>query len=171
LGLASERVREAPENAATLFEEAATELSLAIDELRELSHGIQPTRLTAFGLATAVTGVAESSRIPVELLGLPTMRLDDTAEATAYYVVAEAITNAQKHARASLIRVRMRVAPGTLRVEVVDDGVGGATESAGSGLQGLRDRVEAIGGRFEVDSTPGRGTRIAAAIPTATASS
>jgi signal transduction histidine kinase len=171
LGLASERAREAPENAATLFEEAATELSLAIDELRELSHGIQPTRLTEFGLATAVTGVGESSRIPVELLGLPTMRLDDTAEATAYYVVAEAITNAQKHARASLIRVRMRVAPGILRVEVVDDGVGGATENGGSGLQGLRDRVEAIGGRFEVDSTPAHGTRITAAIPTATASS
>jgi signal transduction histidine kinase len=169
LELASERVREAPEDAATLFEEAATELSLAIDELRELSRGMQPTRLTEFGLATAVKGVAESSRIPVEVLALPAMRLDDTAEATAYYVLAEAITNAQKHARASSIRVSMRLVSGALRLEVVDDGVGGAIEGAGSGLQGLRDRVEATGGTFEVDSTRARGTRVAAAIPAAEA--
>jgi signal transduction histidine kinase len=171
LSLAAERVQDAPEDAAELFDEAATELEIAIDELRELSHGIQPTRLTEFGLATALAGVAACSKIPVELSGLPSMRLDDTAEATAYYVVAEAITNAHKHARASSIQVSTRMGPGVLRVEVVDDGVGGAIEQAGSGLQGLRDRVEAIGGRFEVESAPGRGTWIAAAIPAAKAGS
>jgi signal transduction histidine kinase len=103
--------------------------------------------------------------VAIEVVELPSTRLDDAAEATAYYVVAEAITNAQKHARASSIRVRAGVVPGVLHIEVVDDGIGGAAESSGVGLQGLRDRVEAIGGRFAVDSPVGRGTRVFAVIP------
>ncbi len=96
---------------------------------------------------------------------LPSTRLDDVAEATAYYVVAEAVTNAQKHAHAASIWVRVATERGILHVQVVDDGVGGAAENLGSGLQGLRDRVEAIGGTFEVDNGAAGGTRIAVAIP------
>jgi signal transduction histidine kinase len=103
--------------------------------------------------------------VPIELRELPSIRFDKSAEATAYYVVAEAITNAQRYAHASSISVRAAVAQRSLRVEIVDDGVGGAAESRGSGLQGLRDRVEAIGGTFDVDSAQGRGTRVAAAMP------
>ena len=96
------------------------------------------------------------------------MRLDDTAEATAYFVFAEAVTNAQKYARASTIWVRATVVGGVLRIEVVDDGIGGAVQSPGSGLQGLSDRVEAVGGGLTIDSIAGHGTQIAAAIPVAT---
>ena len=104
--------------------------------------------------------------MPVELRrAAVATRLDDTVEATAYYVVAEAVTNAQKHAHASSIRVRIADGADVLLVEVVDDGVGGAAEGSGLGLRGLRDRVEAIGGTFAVDSPAGRGTRVAAAIP------
>jgi signal transduction histidine kinase len=147
------------------MEQAEAELALAIDELRELAHGIHPTLLTRGGLATALEKIAGHSMDRVELVELPTIRTDPVAEATAYYVFAEAVTNAQKHARASLIRVRAAVADGVLEIEIVDDGVGGAAESAGLGLQGLRDRVEGTGGSFKVDSAPGRGTRISAAIP------
>jgi signal transduction histidine kinase len=167
LGLASEQSRESPEGAAAAFDDAGTELSLAIDELRELAHGIHPTVLTEFGLAEAIRRLAAHSTVPIQLHELPPTRLDDTSEATAYYVVAEAVTNAQKHAQASWIEVRAAAAKGVLHVAVVDDGVGGAAEGLGLGLQGLRDRVEAIGGSFEVDSAGGRGTRIAAAIPVA----
>jgi signal transduction histidine kinase len=165
LGLASERVRRAPEEAQGLFEDAETELTLAIDELRELAHGIHPPMLTKFGLARAIMGLAERSTVPVEVLQLPTTHLEDTVEATTYYVVAEAITNAQKYAHASSIRVRAVVTHGSLHIQVMDDGIGGATEGPGSGLEGLRDRVEAIGGTFEVDSATGYGTRIVAAVP------
>ncbi|HEY6397389.1 MAG TPA: MASE1 domain-containing protein [Solirubrobacteraceae bacterium] len=165
LGLASEQVQGAPEEAPRLFEEAKRELSLAIDELRELAHGIHPPMLTQYGLAKAIWSLAERSTVPVRVLELPAMRLDDTVEATTYYVVAEALTNAQKYAHSSSIRVRAVVTHRILHIEVVDDGIGGATESPGSGLQGLRDRVEAIGGTFEVHSAPGFGTRIVAAVP------
>jgi signal transduction histidine kinase len=167
--LAAEHAQEAPEDAAALFERAETELSLAIGELRELAHGIHPDVLTDRGLAHAIESIAARSTVPIHLRGLPATRFAASAEATAYYVVAEAVTNAQRYAGASSIWVRVAVAHRSLHVEVVDDGIGGALESAGSGLLGLRDRVEAIGGRFEVDSVPGRGTRVAAAIPAAVA--
>jgi len=169
LGLAAEQAQQAPRQSAPLFKKAETELLLAIDELRELAHGIHPPMLTDLGLAYTIKNVAARSTVPVKLLELPSTRLDDTAEATAYYVIAEAITNAQKHAHAASIWVRATVGPGTLHVEVLDDGDGGAAESLGLGLQGLRDRVEAIGGTFAVDSLTGRGTRIAAEIPAAPA--
>jgi signal transduction histidine kinase len=167
VGLAAERARQAPDQAGTLFGEVDAELSVAIDELRELAHGIHPPMLTDLGLAYTIRNLAARSSVPVELLELPSRRLDDTAEATVYYVFAEAITNAQKHARASSIRGRVVDSPGFLEVEIVDDGIGGAAESSGLGLQGLRDRVEAIGGTFAVDSPAGRGTRVAAVIPAA----
>jgi signal transduction histidine kinase len=169
LEIASERARQEPGLAAAAIGEAQTELSLAIDELRKLAHGIHPAVLTRFGLARAIETVAERSTVPIEVLELPLTRVDPAAEATAYYVFVEALTNAQKHAHASSIWVRAAVARRTLHIEIVDDGVGGAVESGNFGLQGLRDRVEGIGGMFELDSVPAGGTRVAAAIP-ATAS-
>ena len=144
---------------------AQTEVVAAIEELRDLVHGIRPAALRQFGLARAIEGVAARSSTPVELIEVPEFRLDETAETTAYYVVLEAVANAQRHAHASVIRIEARVSGQTLRVAVEDDGVGGVTEQDGLGLQGLRDRVEATGGEFEVHSEPGRGTRVRASIP------
>ena len=165
LRLATEYAREAPERAAVVLAAAETEVSLAIDELRDLAQGIQPAVLTERGLGYAIESIAARSTVPIELGELPSTRLDESAEATAYYVVAEAVTNAQRYAHASSISVRAAVVQRSLRVEIADDGVGEASESRGSGLQGLRDRVEAVGGTFAVESPPGRGTRVAAAIP------
>jgi signal transduction histidine kinase len=165
LDRAAEEARDDPERTAGLFAGASEEVTLAIDELRALAHGIHPAVLTDLGLADAIKVVAGRSAVPVRLLALPSVRLTDTVEATAYFVVAEAVTNAQKHASASRIAVRATVAGDVLRVAVADDGVGGAAASAGSGLEGLRDRVEAIGGSLAVTSVAGRGTHIAAVIP------
>jgi signal transduction histidine kinase len=165
LGIAAERAREDPGVAVPMIEDAQSELFVAIDELRELARGIHPTALTRYGLSKAIESIAEQAPVAIDLVELPSRRVDLQAEATAYYLFAEAITNAQRHAQASRIRARVTVHRGTLEMEIVDDGIGGATEGAGHGLEGLRDRVEAIGGVFVVDSVRGRGTRIAAAIP------
>jgi len=165
LGLAANEARRAPETAAASFETAHDELLVAIDELRELVQGIQPAALRQFGLASAVEDVAARSVTPIELLELPRVRLDETTEATAFYLIREAVTNAERYAGASAIRVRAHLGASSLTVEVEDDGVGGAFERNDRGLQGLRDRVEAIGGKFELDSEPGAGTRVRAEIP------
>jgi signal transduction histidine kinase len=165
LGIAAERAHDAHEQGAPDLQYAGTQVALAIDELRELAHGIHPEALTSDGLASAISGIAARSPLLITVVELPSTRFDDTAEATAYYVFAEAVSNALKHARASSIRVRATARTGTLDLEVVDDGLGGAIERAGGGLTGLRGRVEALGGTFEVDSSRGQGTRIAAAIP------
>jgi signal transduction histidine kinase len=167
LRLAAERVESAPDDATQLIEAAEGELQVAFDELRELSQGIHPTVLTDLGLATAIRSVAARSIQPIALLELPASRVDGTAEGIAYFVFTEAVTNAQKHASASTIGVRAWVADGTLRIEVSDDGEGGAAERSGSGLSGLRDRVEDYGGTFSVDSVAGRGTRVSAQLPLA----
>jgi signal transduction histidine kinase len=167
LRLAAESASQAPGRAASYLEAAETEVSLAIEELRELAQGIHPAVLTARGLAAAVEAIAARSAVPIELRGMPWIRSDEGTEATAYYVIAEAVTNAQKYADASRIWVRVGAAGDGVHVEIDDDGVGGAIESSGSGLEGLRDRVEATGGAFSVNSTPGRGTRVAALIPVA----
>ena len=153
--LATARVesRRNPERAPGLFEDAETHLLIAIDELRDLAHGIHPTILTDLGLAEAIRSLTDGSPVRIRLLELPADRLDSTAEATAYYVVAEALTNAQRHARATAITIRVIESGRYLRIEVGDDGVGGADERTGSGLQGLRDRVEAVGGVVRVAST------------------
>ena len=144
---------------------ARAELGAALDELRELAHGLHPAVLTTHGLGTALQAVVSRSHVPVEL----EVDLDDrppaAVEAATYYVVAESLANAQKHAQASSIRVEVLSAEASLVVRVTDDGVGGAETSAGSGLVGLADRVEALGGEIEVASPPGAGTRIAARIP------
>ena len=145
--------------------DAAQELQLAIDELRELAHGDHPSQLTALGFGGALDRLAERSTIPMEVLEVPAVRVDAAAEATAYYVVAEAVSNAQKYAHASSLQVRARWTRGALHVEVVDNGVGGAVEQPGSGLEGLRNRVAAMDGALHVASPPGIGTRIVASIP------
>ncbi len=164
LGVVSERVRESPDEATRALLEARTEVSQAIDELRDLAHGIQPRMLAQFGLARAIESFAERSIIPVDTGDLPAARFDPSVETTAYFVLAEALTNAYKHAHASSIRIRARAHARSLWIEVVDDGVGGVVES-GFGLQGLRDRVEATGGTLAITSPPGAGTRIMAEIP------
>jgi signal transduction histidine kinase len=160
-----ERAQRSPQDGPALFAEAEHELTLAIEELRELAHGISPISPAGGGLASALTALAARSPIPVRLVALPKRRLDPVAEATAFYVIAESVTNAQRYARPSVIRVTATHAHGALVVEVYDDGAGGAVERPGSGLEGLRDRVEAIGGTFAVESRLRHGTRVSAVIP------
>jgi signal transduction histidine kinase len=145
------------------------ELAGAIEELRELAHGIHPAALREHGLAYALEGMARRSPVPVRLQ-VPAERCDSTAEITAYFIVSEALANAHKHADATVIDVRVTASRNVLRVEVADDGRGHADERTGSGLQGLRDRVEAIGGSFAVESRAGRGTLIVALLPCCVAS-
>jgi signal transduction histidine kinase len=165
LGLdAADAEHEAPA-LAPRFEAATEEVHEAIEELRQLARGLLPVVLSDFGLAAALRDVAGRSPVPIRFAALPQVRLDRTTEATAYFVVLEAVTNAQKHALASSIVVHAEVNGHELRVRVADDGVGHATASRGSGLEGLRDRVEAIGGTLQVDSPAGGGTLIAARIP------
>jgi signal transduction histidine kinase len=167
LRLAEDEVRagSTPDRAADLLGDVEKQLQLAYDELREFAHGIHPSLLTNLGIGAAVKSIAARCVVPVELGELPSRRFDETVEAIAYYVVAEATTNAQKYANASLIRIRVGEVDHGLKVEVADDGVGGATEQVGSGLGGLRDRVEAIGGVFGVFSRRPSGTRVSAWIP------
>jgi signal transduction histidine kinase len=165
LATARQEAQRKPELAPGLFEDAETHLLIAIDELRDLAHGIHPTILTDLGLVEAIRSLSDGSPVPIRLLELPAGRLDSTAEATAYYVVAEALTNAQRHANAKQITIRVLESGRYLRIEVGDDGVGGADERLGSGLQGLRDRVEALGGMLRVASGAGRGTLVRADIP------
>jgi signal transduction histidine kinase len=161
----AERAHVHPEAAARMFDDTAYELSLAIDELRELAHGIHPAALHDHGLAGALRAIARRSALPIRLLELPDARLDPTAEATAYYVVSEAIANSRKYASASSVSVRATMSHGVLHVDLSDDGIGGAHATPGSGLQGLHDRVEAIGGTLEIESPSGMGTTIRATIP------
>jgi signal transduction histidine kinase len=163
--LAAEQARETPSRAEALFEDATAELSQAIDELRELAHGDRPAVLVGQGLAAAMRDLAERSTIETELEEVPASRLPENVEAAAYFVLAEAVANAQKHARAASIHVRAGLAHGFLHLSIADDGIGGAVETEGSGLQGLRDRVEALGGTFALESPAGEGTRLLATIP------
>ncbi|HEY3333616.1 MAG TPA: histidine kinase [Candidatus Limnocylindrales bacterium] len=144
---------------------AGTELREAIEELRELAHGLDPAILRESGLGPAVRSLAERcptpTRVRIEFDG----RLARPIEATAYFVVAEALTNVTKHASATAVAVSLRLDGGHLLVEVEDDGLGGASAASGSGLRGLADRVAAAGGRFDLGSVAGRGTRVAAVLP------
>lgn len=144
----------------------AGEVTEVIDELREISRGIYPASLSRGGLASAVRTLARRSPLPIELDIRTEARLTDAVQAAGYYVVAEAVTNAAKHASASEVRVTLEDRDAMLRVSVRDDGAGGADPADGSGLMGLRDRVEALGGRLEITSVPGEGTLIVAEIPT-----
>jgi signal transduction histidine kinase len=165
LGLAESKVDQEPSTAVELLHGARDELRQALAELRELARGIHPAVLTERGLYYALTGLAE--RAPVEVV--LDLHLDSrppaAVEAAAYYVVAEALANVAKYAEATTARVSARMDDERLRVEVADDGVGGADPSAGSGLRGLDDRVQAFGGSLRVISHQGHGTRILAELP------
>ncbi|MBE2319220.1 PAS domain S-box protein [Solirubrobacter sp. CPCC 204708] len=146
--------------------QASEELAHALQELRELARGIHPAVLTERGLEPAVRAVADRAPVPVELSVELEERLDGPVEAAAYYVVSEALANIAKYAQAKLVQVTIsRSDVAGLRIEVVDDGVGGADPSGGSGLRGLADRVEALSGQLSIDSPPGLGTTLRADIP------
>jgi signal transduction histidine kinase len=149
-----------------LLTAAADELQSAIDELRELARGVHPAILTEEGLAAALESLAYRS--PLQLsLDVCEERLPAQAEATAYFVACEALTNITKHAHATKASISARRRNGTLVVEVTDDGTGGARIENGSGLRGLNDRVEAVGGRLTIESPAGGGTHLVAEIPCA----
>jgi signal transduction histidine kinase len=150
---------------AKAVDEAAGELRSAIAELRELARGIHPAILTEAGLGAAITALAERSTVPATVTALPERRLAAEVEATAYFVVSEALANAAKYANATTANVAASVDSSTLRVEVGDDGGGGADSARGTGLRGLQDRVAAVGGRLTIDSPLGGGTRVVAEIP------
>jgi signal transduction histidine kinase len=144
---------------------ARGELDHALAELRELARGIHPSVLSDRGLDAALQGLARRAPLPVEFRGTPADRLPDRVESVAYFVVAEALTNVAKYARATHASVNVRRQDGQVLVEITDDGVGGANPATGSGLRGLLDRVAAVGGRLELDSPSGQGTTVRAAIP------
>jgi signal transduction histidine kinase len=164
LHLISRRLESAPDAVPALLEAAQTELALALEEIRELVRGLHPRVLSDHGLGPALRALAERALVPVELVELPEERFAPSLEAAIYYVCAEALANAAKHAAASVVTVRVARECGCTIVEVADDGVGGADPN-GSGLRGLADRVAAFGGQFAVSSVPGAGTALRAEFP------
>lgn len=158
------QVTSAPEQAVSVLEEAAHDLTEAIAELRELARGLHPAILTDHGLGPALRGLAERAPLPVTVHNDLPGRLPPPVEAAAYFVVAEALTNAVKHAHAGEVIVSVELADGSLAVAVADDGIGGVASGEGTGLRGLADRVEAISGHLAVTSDA-RGTRVTASIP------
>lgn len=157
--------RAADPASALLLEELAGELESAIAELRELARGIHPSVVSESGLPTALAALARRAPVPVGLdVALPG-RYDDTVEATVYYVAAEALTNVARYAQASQVTLTAFEAGDALHLEVRDDGVGGARIGTGSGLRGLRDRVEALDGALVVESPAGGGTRVIVRVP------
>jgi len=139
-----------------------------LDALVEIARGIHPAILSQGGLAAALKGLARRSAVPVELHAQIEGLLPDEVEVAAYYVAAEALTNVAKHARAAVVHMEVTTDDGTLTLMVRDDGVGGADPGGGSGLVGLHDRVEALGGSITIDSVAGEGTCVAVTLPLAT---
>jgi signal transduction histidine kinase len=149
----------------TEIADAAAELMGAIDDLREISRGIHPTILSTAGLGPALRALGRRSAVPVEMNVRVDGRLSEPVEVGAYYVVSEMLANAAKHARASVVEVDAEAFRGTLKVRVRDNGIGGADPARGSGLLGLKDRIEALGGTFSVHSPVGRGTTASCELP------
>ena len=165
LGLAEARFASDPESAVKLIAQAREEAQAAVKELRELARGIHPAVLSDRGLGAALEALASRAPVPVEVSGVPECPLAHEIEACAYFVTAEALTNVAKYAHASSAWVELTLEDGRLRVQVRDDGVGGADPTTGTGLRGLRDRVDALDGELEVDSPPGGGTIVTAEVP------
>ncbi len=158
--------RELSDDARGELEGVLTELRAGLAELRDLARGLHPAVLTDRGLERALTTLAAHATVPVELrVALPGPRLAMPVEAAAYFTVCEALTNVAKHARATRVWVNVELLDDHLSVEVGDDGAGGADLSAGSGLQGLRDRIAAVNGQLTIDSQPGAGTVLRARLP------
>jgi PAS domain S-box-containing protein len=165
LHLVKRRLETEPATVPELIEAAQTELTLALEEIRELVRGLHPRLLSDRGLGPALSGLAERAVLPVEIAEMPQERLPPAVEAAAYYIVAEALANAAKYSQATQVTVRVSTGEDCTFVEVVDDGVGGADPGAGSGLRGLSDRVAALGGELALSSEPGRGTGLRARLP------
>jgi signal transduction histidine kinase len=163
LKLVSRALQREDDSAPRLVAEALAHAKRANVELRDLAHGILPAVLTRGGLRAGVDALASRMPMPVDNQ-VAVGSLPDSVEATAYFVVAEALTNVAKHARAERAAVTARIEDGTLVVVVSDDGVGGARPD-GSGLLGLADRLAVLGGRLRVETLPDGGTLVAAAIP------
>jgi signal transduction histidine kinase len=165
LGMARDRVAGVDPELESLIESASKEAREALIELRELARGIHPAVLTETGLAGAMQALAERSPIATTIVTVPSERFPAAIEATAYFVVSEALSNVAKHSTAAGAAVTIRKLSDRLVVLVSDDGNGGARPEAGSGLRGLADRVASVGGVLRVDSPPGFGTRLEADIP------
>jgi signal transduction histidine kinase len=163
LRLAQLRLRQGSDGVRALVDEALEHAEQATSELRELAHGILPAVLTRGGLKAGVSALASRMQVPVDTDVTPE-RFPEPVEATAYFVLAEALTNVAKHARAGRAAIVVTSGEGRLELQVRDDGVGGATED-GSGLLGMRDRLAALDGRLRIESPPGGGTLVAATIP------
>jgi PAS domain S-box-containing protein len=166
LRVALDRLDRDPGAARELLAVGADELAIALEELRELARGLHPALLTEQGLGAALESLARRTPVPVEIVETPAERLAEPIEVAAYYLIAEALTNVAKYAQATTARVRVAEAGDEVVVQVSDDGVGGADAARGSGLQGLADRVAALGGRLELTSPIGSGTTVSAEIPT-----
>jgi signal transduction histidine kinase len=156
----------ADHDAADLLRLALDEVGEAHAELRDLARGLHPVALSERGLRSAVESVAVGCGLPVTL-DIADEDLPAHVELASYFLVSEALTNASKYAGPSRVHVRIGAEPGTVLVEIADDGRGGADPAAGTGLRGLADRIEALGGRLEVHSPPGAGTRVSARLPLA----
>jgi len=165
LGMAESRIRADPALAEKLLASAKEELSLGLGELRELARGIHPGVLSDHGLGVALESLAARATVPIDLdVGLAD-RPPEPVEVAAYFFVCESLANVAKYAQASRATVRIARENGHLVVEVADDGIGGADDTRGSGIRGLADRIETLGGRLLVLSPVGGGTRISAEIP------
>ena len=155
-----------PDGARSVLARARELLDGGLGELRDLARGIHPTVLTDRGLEAALNALVQRAAVPVDLRAMISERLDTAIEAAAYFLVSEALTNVAKHAQADTVSVDVASTDGTLVVTIADDGVGAADLGRGSGLRGLVDRVQAVGGRLEVSSASGEGTRLCARLPT-----
>lgn len=167
LRLAQSRVGRDDAEVQSLLSEADDELMTGLDELRSLARGIHPAVLTDEGLGAALGSLARRAAVPVEIRGVPEERLAAPVEAAAYFVASEALANVAKHAHASSVTISVARTNGWVSLEVADDGVGGADVAGGSGLSGLRDRVEALDGRLEITSRAAVGTTLRAEFPCA----
>jgi signal transduction histidine kinase len=167
LGLAESKLAADRPAVEPVLREAREALTVALAELRELTQGIRPAILVERGLAAALDDLARRAALPVQLDVVVSGRLPEQVESAAYFVASEALANAAKHSHASNVRLSASKEDGVLMLEVADDGIGGAAAGGGSGLRGLADRVEALGGRLTVSSPPGRGTTLRAEIPCA----
>ena len=163
--IAGEQLGRTPEATAETLTAAETELQVALDELRELSQGLHPAVLGDLGLVTAIRSVAARASQRIHFVELPSVPLDEATERTTYFVFLEAFTNTQKHATDAEVNVRIEAAERYLVIEVSDNGPGGAAETPGHGLAGLRERVEEVGGTFGVRSVRGVGTTVTAVLP------
>jgi signal transduction histidine kinase len=164
LRLALTKLEAAPE-ARSLLTAATEELTNAIQELRDLARGLHPSVLTDFGLGPALAALARRAPFPVELSNTIDRQLGGQVEAALYYVVAESLTNVAKHAEVGAAEVHAWCTDQAAHVAISDNGAGSADAAGGTGLRGLADRVEALGGKLSVDSAPGSGTRVVAELP------